>query len=59
MVHEKRSRTKIDIGLRQATRHRDHLLLLIETHIAQLTVPAPVVGLKLEVKQFDAFLSEQ
>ena len=57
MVHEKRSRTKIDIGLRRATRHRDHLLLLIETHIAQLTVPAPVVGLKLEVKQFDAFLS--
>ena len=58
MVHEKRSRTKIDIGLRRATRHRDHLLLLIETHIAQLTVPAPVVGLKLEVKQFDAFLSD-
>ena len=57
MVHEKRSSTKIDIGLRRATRHRDHLLLLIETHIAQLTVPAPVVGLKLEVKQFDAFLS--
>ena len=58
MVHEKRSRTEIDIGLRQATRHRDHLLLLIETHFAQLAVPAPVVGLKLEVKQFDAFLSE-
>ena len=58
MVHEKRSRTKIDIGLRRATRHRDHLLLLIETHIAQLTVPAPVVGLKLEVRQFDAFLSD-
>ena len=58
MVHEKRSRTEIDIGLRQPTRHRDHLLLLIETHFAQLAIPAPVVGLKLEVKQFDAFLSE-
>ena len=58
MAHEKRSRTEIDIGLRQPTRHRDHLLLLIETHFAQLAVPAPVVGLKLEVKQFDAFLSE-
>ena len=58
MNHEKRSRTKIDIGLRRATRHRDHLLLPIETHIAQLTVPAPV-GLKLEVKQFDAFLEQQ
>ena len=58
MIHEKRSRTEIDIGLRQATRQRDHLLLLIETHFAQLAVPAPVVGLKLEVRQFDAFLSE-
>ncbi|MEC7079172.1 MAG: DNA polymerase Y family protein, partial [Pseudomonadota bacterium] len=58
MIHEKRSRTEIDIGLRQATRQRDHLLLLIETHFAQLAVPAPVVGLELEVKQFDAFLSE-
>ena len=58
MVHEKRSRTKIDIGLRRATRHRDHLLLLIETHFAQLAVPAPVVGLRLEVEQFDAFLGE-
>jgi len=58
MIHEKRSRTEIDIGLRQATRQRDHLLLLIETHFAQLAVPAPVVGLELEVRQFDAFLSE-
>ena len=58
LIHEKRSRTEIDMGLRQPSRCRDHLLLLMETHFTNLIIPAPVVGLKLTVKQFDAFSSE-
>lgn len=58
LIHEKRSRTEIDMGLRQSSRCRDHLLLLMETHFTNLTIPAPVIGLKLAVKQFDAFNSE-
>ena len=55
LIHEKRSRTEIDMGLRQPSRCRDHLLLLMETHFTNLSIPAPVIGLKLAVKQFDAF----
>ncbi|HBJ89290.1 MAG TPA: hypothetical protein DDZ21_04910, partial [Gammaproteobacteria bacterium] len=58
LIHEKRSRTEIDMGLRQPSRCRDHLLLLMETHFTNLIIPAPVIGLKLTVKQFDAFSSE-
>ncbi len=58
LIHEKRSRTEIDMGLRQPSRCRDHLLLLMETHFTNLIIPAPVVGLKLTVKQFDAFSSK-
>lgn len=58
LIHEKRSRTEIDMGLRQPSRCRDHLLLLMETHFTNLTIPAPVIRLKLAVKQFDAFSSE-
>jgi protein ImuB len=57
LQHEKRSRSEIRLGLRQASRSREHLLLLLETHFATLTIPAPVVSVRLEAEQFDAFSS--
>ena len=54
--HEKRSSTKIDIGLRQPSRSREHLMLLLETHFGNLSIPAPVTAVKIEVKKFDAFM---
>ena len=57
LQHEKRSCTKINIGLRQPSRSRKHLMLLLETHFSNLSIPAPVTAVKLEVTQFDAFAS--
>ncbi len=57
LLHEKRESTVVSIGLRQPSRTREHLLMLLETHFSHLGVPAPVVGVKLEVKKFDAFMS--
>ncbi len=58
LLHEKREPTEIDMALRQASRCRDHLLLLLETHFSSLSLPAPIIGVRLRVKQFDAFMSE-
>ena len=58
LLHERRSGTEIDMGLRQASRCHKHLLLLIEIHFTNLSIPAPIIGLKMVVKQFDAFSSE-
>lgn len=55
--HEKRRSTDINLGLRQPSRSREHLMLLLETHFGNLTIPAPVTALKVEVKKFDAFMS--
>ena len=57
LQHEKRSCTEIGIGLRQPSRSRKHLMLLLETHFSNLSIPAPVTAVKLEVTQFDAFAS--
>lgn len=57
LLHEKRSCTEVPIGLRQASRSREHLMLLLETHFSKLTIPAPVTAIKLEVKSFDAFIA--
>lgn len=56
--HENRAATTVTLGLRQPSRAREHLLLLLETHFARLTVPAPVSAMKLSVVQFDAFNTE-
>lgn len=58
LQHEKRPSTEIDMALRQTSRCRDHLLLLLETHFGKLSVPAPIIGLKLQIKKFDAFMTE-
>ncbi len=55
LLHEKRSSTSIELSLRQPNRQAEHFLLLIETHFNNLTMPAPVIGLKLQVNEFDAF----
>lgn len=57
LVHEKRSCTEIPIGLRQASRSREHLMLLLQTHFTNLAIPAPVTAIKLKVKSFDAFIA--
>lgn len=57
LLHEKRSCTEIHIGLRQASRSREHLMLLLETHFNNLTIPAPIIAIKIEVKSFDAFIA--
>ncbi len=56
--HEKRDSTEINIGLRMASRSQQHLTLLLETHFDKLSIPAPVVAVKIEVKEFDAFFAK-
>lgn len=56
LVHEQQSNTEVNLGLRQPSRSREHLMLLLETHLNKLTIPAPVIALKIEVKKFDAFM---
>ncbi len=58
LLHEKRDGTEVSMALRQSSRSRDHLLCLLETHFVKLSIPAPVIGLKLSVKQFDAFMTQ-
>ncbi|MDP6537298.1 MAG: DNA polymerase Y family protein [Gammaproteobacteria bacterium] len=57
LQHENRGGTEIDMALRQASRSRQHLIMLLETHFGKLTIPAPVIAVKLDVKKFDAFMS--
>ena len=57
LLHERREATQVDVGLRQASRSQQHLMLLIDTHLDSLQIPAPVTALCLKVTQFDAFMS--
>ena len=41
-----------------ASRSQEHLTLLLETHFDKLSIPAPVVSIKIEVKKFDAFFAK-
>lgn len=58
LLHEKRDCTEVSIGLRKASRSQQHLMLLLETHFDKLSIPAPVVAIKIEVKKFDAFFAQ-
>lgn len=58
LLHEKRDSTEVNIGLRMASRSQQHLMLLLETHFDKLSIPAPVVAIKIEVKKFDAFFAK-
>lgn len=55
--HEKRDPSEVNLGLRQASRAREHLMLLLETHFNNFTVPAPITAIKVTVKKFDAYKS--
>ena len=58
LLHEKRDSTVINIGLRMASRSQQHLMLLLETHFGRLSIPAPIVAIKIEVRKFDAFFAK-
>ena len=58
LLHEKRGNTEVNIGLRMASRSLQHLTLLLATHFDKLSIPAPVVAIKIEVKKFDAFFAK-
>lgn len=58
LLHEKRDCTEVTIGLRKASRSQQHLMLLLGTHFDRLSIPAPVVAIKIEVKKFDAFFAQ-
>ncbi len=58
LCHEKREPTLVTLGLRQASRCRQHLLNLLGTHFSALSLPAPVTAIKLQVTAFDAFLGQ-
>ena len=58
LLHEKRDSTDVSIGLRQASRSQQHLMLLLETHFSQLSIPSPVTAIKIEVIKFDSFIAE-
>lgn len=58
LLYERQEATIIPIHLRQATRSRQQLLLLLETQFEQLQLTAAVAKVKLEVIRFDAFISQ-
>jgi len=58
LLHENRSSTEVNLGLRQPSRSQEHLMLLLESHFTNLAIPAPVTAIKIEVKKFDAFLGQ-
>lgn len=57
LLHERREATLLDVGLRQASRSQQHLMMLVDTHFDNLQIPAAVTALRLEATQFDAFMS--
>ncbi len=58
LLHEKRDATEINLGMRLASRNREHLMLLLETHFSNLLIPAPVIAVKIKVKKFDVFFAQ-
>jgi protein ImuB len=58
LLHEKRPSTVINVSLRTPSRASEHFLLLVETHFNNLSIPAPIISIKLEVAQFDAFTAQ-
>jgi protein ImuB len=58
LLHERRPSTAINISLRTPSRATEHFLLLVETHFNNLSIPAPVISIKLAVEQFDAFTAQ-
>jgi len=57
LSHERQGSTEITLGLRQPSRCQRHLLQLLEIHLNSLTIPAPVIAVKMQVQRFDACLA--
>ncbi len=55
LSHERQQPTEIEISLRKASRVHAHFLLLLETRINALALPAPVTELQLRVRHFTPF----
>ncbi len=55
LEHEQRQSTVLEFELRQPTRAEEHLRLLIETRLDSLILPAPVLGIQIEVSNFEPF----
>lgn len=56
LLHEQREATAAPIELRRADRCRRHFLMLLQTRLGELELPAPVTALRLAVNRFDAYL---
>ena len=57
LQHEKQDSTEVNMALRQPSRSREHLIMLLDTHFSNLIIPSPVTGIKLRVKKFNTFIS--
>jgi protein ImuB len=55
LYHDKHSATNVMVGMRQATRDYQHLMILLEEHLNRLALKAPVKSLKLTAKDFLPF----
>ena len=53
-LHEHHEPTLLHLDLRQASRQHTHLMLLLETRLHAITVHAACIGLRLEVRHFQA-----
>ncbi|MYA67442.1 MAG: DNA polymerase Y family protein [Gammaproteobacteria bacterium] len=56
LLHEEREATAVRIELRRPGRSREHFLMLLQTRLGELELPAPVIALRLAVSRFDAYL---
>ena len=56
LLHEEREATAVRIELRRPGRSREHFLMLLQTRLGELELPAPVIALRLAVNRFDAYL---
>jgi len=54
LLHEAQACTLVTLDMRQPGRVEAHLLLLLETRLSTLTLPAPVSGMQLEAWRFKA-----
>ncbi len=58
LVHERQADTRVTLGLRQPSRCQQQLLQLLQIHLDNLSVPAPVVTVRMRVERFDAHPGE-
>ena len=55
LSHHRELDTVINIGMRLPSRSEKHFSQLLETHLGNLKLPAPVVAVKLELNDFEPF----